>query len=148
MGGNLDRIRRLVAVEREHATALVAIDLLLSELKADPSFLQPRLEARDAKSLAKNVEATFLIRIFAEFEGGLRVVYREVLGKQKRPNVETLVNRIAVSNAIAGPDLDRVHEVRRYRNSLIHADSEQVDRIELKAARSRLCKYLSRIRGW
>lgn len=143
------RIRRLLAVERECDAALVAVELLTDRLRADPSFLLPRLEARDAKALRENAETTFLIRLFAEFEAGLKEVWRDVLGKKTRPGMEVLVDRVAARHGIAGPVLDRVHEVRRYRNALVHTGDEgAVALIDLKEARSRLCRFFSLIRGW
>lgn len=148
MSGNVERIRRLLAVERECDAALVAIDLLTDRLRADPSFLLPKLKARDAASLLDNAEATFLIRLFAEFEAGLRDVWYDVLHKSTRPNMEVLIDRIAARNGIAGPVLDRVHEVRLYRNALVHTGSGLMARIDLKDARGRLCRFLSLIHGW
>lgn len=65
MKKNFYRFERIVAVEREFNAALVATKLLEDRLKVDPSFLQPSLETRDSKALLRNIEATFVIRLFA-----------------------------------------------------------------------------------
>jgi hypothetical protein len=72
-------IERICDVEREYKAARFAMDLLAERLQANPA--QPGAEdkewtARDAKNTAENLEATYLIRLFAEFESGLRDLWR------------------------------------------------------------------------
>jgi hypothetical protein len=67
------RIERLRAVQRQYRAAVVALELLEKELRTNPSFLAAYdLRRRDATALRANLEATFFIRLFAEFESGLR----------------------------------------------------------------------------
>lgn len=145
MRNRQERIKRVAGVEREYQAAVIAAALLGEKLRVDPSFLLPSLEARDAKAMLANIEATFLIRLFAEFEAGLRDVWKDVSRKSTRPPMKVLIDRIAARQAISGPILDEVHHVRRYRNSLVHDDADSVEPLDLKSARRRLCRFLGRM---
>ena len=73
MSKRQDRIDRILAVEREYLAAVVALMLLAERLDADPAFLASHdLRGRDARNLKINLEGTFVIRLCAEFESGLR----------------------------------------------------------------------------
>jgi hypothetical protein len=80
------RLQRIRAVEREYLAASVAVELLDDRLRADPAFLAPyELRNRDAGSLRANLEATFFIRLFAEFEAGLRDAWARAFGRTTHP---------------------------------------------------------------
>jgi hypothetical protein len=67
------RIERIAAVARECVAAKPAADLLKEQLKADPNYGQSQgWEARDGAAFRANLESTYMIRVYAEFEAGLR----------------------------------------------------------------------------
>ena len=74
------------AVERESDAAAYAIELLDERLQTDPSSLTARgLERRDADHVKANREATYLVRLFAVFESGLRDAWLEVEKRATEP---------------------------------------------------------------
>jgi len=82
MSQRQDRIARTVAVEREYLAAYVAADLLQERLGADPAFLASHeLRSRDARNLRAHLEGTYVIRLCAEFEAGLRDAWQNAFGR-------------------------------------------------------------------
>lgn len=140
------RLKRMRAVEREFDTAAVAIDALGQRLEADPSALAKHgLAQQDFRTLKGNLEATYLIRVFAEFETGLRAAWMRAFRRKSHPPVTDLLNGIAARRSISQRWLDDVHEVRVYRNSLIHEESEQVPPVEIHDAGDRLRRFFSQL---
>ena len=75
MSGREGLIASIDGVYREFRVARIAGGSLARELQADPSRLRrDGLSGLDARALHDNLEKTFLIRLFAEFEAGLRDV--------------------------------------------------------------------------
>ena len=71
------RIEQLGDVEREYRVTVVAMTELRRRLAADPSVLTGQgLEKKYFDRAADNLDATYLIRLFAEFETGLREAWR------------------------------------------------------------------------
>jgi hypothetical protein len=80
------RIERMRAVEREYLAARSAAELLEDRLRADPSWGVSRgWRARDGENLVAALEATFLVRLYAEFEAGLRDAWRRFYRKRSNP---------------------------------------------------------------
>jgi len=63
---------RIKAVEREYSSAQSAIIKLSAADARDPSVLGDDLRPRYLRSAGENLEGTYLIRMFAEFETGVR----------------------------------------------------------------------------
>src|SRR3954452_21429016 len=63
---------RIKAVEREYVGMRQAADRLLQAALDDPTILQGNLRQRDIAGASKNLEGSYLIRLFAEFETGTR----------------------------------------------------------------------------
>lgn len=137
------RLQRIKSVEQEYFAAEIAAALLAERLHSDPSSLPSTLRARDGEAVRRNLEATFLIRIFAEFEAGLRDYWRDGLHRKKRPGTEVLIDRVADARHIPSTTLAPAHEVHLYRNSLVHEGNGKADPVSLEIARSRLCKFFS-----
>ena len=65
---------RLEAIETEHRVAALSVEALRTRVRADPARLQrERLTFADVDACFGNLEATYLIRLFAEFEVPLRL---------------------------------------------------------------------------
>jgi hypothetical protein len=140
------RLERIRAVEREFKVARLAESALRNSLQADPNLLfGEQLEEADAIVFGERLEATYLIRIFAEFEAGLRDWWRTGYGRATKPATEAFLNRVADIHSVPQDWRDAVHTVRRYRNLLVHEDAEPVPSIALTRARGDLCRYFSRI---
>lgn len=150
MSKRQDRLQRIRAVEREYLAATVAVDLLEEQLRANPAYLVPfELRNRDAGQLRANLEATFLIRVFAEFESGLRDAWDKAFGRTTHPPLRDLLPAIAALRLVPQDWLDEADEVRAYRNTLVHEGESNATIIPLDETRRRLCRYFSHLpRDW
>lgn len=96
-----------------------------------------------------DLEVTYLVRLFAEFESALRSFWRPNRGKKKktRPQTKQLLDLIASIRKIGYTELKNAHTVRDYRNVLIHDNEldENVDPISIEEARRRLMLYFMRL---
>jgi hypothetical protein len=99
-------------------------------------------EIRRAKD---NLDRTFLLRLFAELEGILLGYWQDGLGRITKPKVSVLINRIAALCPLPISDnhRDDVHDVRRYRNMLVHTRAEAVAPLTIDQCLNRLGKYLA-----
>ncbi len=139
------RIERIRAVEREYLAALSAVRLLVDRLRADPNWGESEgWRARDGANLRDKIEETYLIRLYAEFEAGLRDAWVNLVRRSHPPMRDLLP---AMANWRIPQDwLDQADEVRVYRNSIVHeGESPEGLGVTLGEARSRLCRFFSRL---
>jgi hypothetical protein len=61
------------------------------------------------------------------------------------PPMKDLLDSIAVQRGIPQDWLDDAHEVREFRNGFVHEGEGEEISLTLVEARSRLCRYLSRL---
>ena len=99
----------------------------------------------EIRRAAENLNRTFIIRLFSEFEGVLLDYWEHGLHRGSEPRSVDLINGIAAScpHPIGDTHRDAVHHVRRYRNTLVHPRADAVDRLTVDQCLSRLGKYLS-----
>lgn len=100
----------------------------------------PAFSPRDLRDCVLDLEPTYLVRLFAVFETTLRDYWANAIGRRTRPSVRDLVDGLAVG-ACPRELHARVHEVRTYRNRLVHG-GQAPPPIGLKEAKSSLCKFL------
>ena len=134
---------RIKAVEREYVVARFAADRLHQQASDDPGVLRGDLRLRDIRTLTERLEGTYILRSFAEFEQGLRNYLRACRMRVPK-NAEPLINRVRDQAHIANDNADSVHEVRRYRNTLIHDDSEPAPPVSMRDATRSLAIFM----GW
>jgi len=137
-------LSRIKAVERDYGAARLALEELLLAAQRNPTVLRGRVEVRHLNQALEGLEATYLIRLFAEFESGLRQFWRSYR-RGRIPRTEHLLNGIAAARGAPDEDLRDAHTVRRYRNNLVHDQEEAVAPISLKTARGHLCRFFSRL---
>ena len=133
---------RLRAVEREWVAAGLAVAAFARELAAGRVALPHPLTAKDVAALAGNLSATYLIRLFAEFEAGLRS-YWDTLGRDTQPPATDLLNGVAARQRVPDNVLAAAHAVREARNRLVHQSTASA--LTLADARQRLQQFLSRL---
>lgn len=132
------------AIERESDTAMYALDLLDEQLKRDPWSLKYRgLSHQDYVELARNREATYLVRLFAEFENGLREAWVRAFGQTTHPKMADLLEAFAARCRMPHDRLTDAHRVRVSRNRIVHDESEPAAPTLLVEARRFLCRFLS-----
>jgi len=95
---------------------------------------------RDIRDCHEDLESTYTVRVFAEFESQLRGCWRDYFNRQKRTPTEVLVDRVADRCSMPVAVVNNVHVVREYRNTLIHGGSGVP--LTLTDARKYLLKYL------
>jgi hypothetical protein len=114
------RIERIAAVAKEYLAAKSAAHLLKAQLQADPQYGREHgWEARDGAAFDANLESTYIIRLYAEFEAGLRDYWANHLKRTTYPPMVQLLQSLADQRF----SLDRLEDadaVRQYRNFLVH----------------------------
>ncbi len=146
MRKRLYRLERMKSLEREFRVAQVAMEILDQALRVDASVLTSRqLSPADAVNVIENLEATYLLRLFAEFEAGLRDVWENAYTRPTTPRMTDLVEATAAYGDVPDDIKDSTHEVRRFRNSLVHEGSEEAVAVSFETARKCLCTFFSRV---
>src|SRR5438128_1256530 len=98
------------AVERECETAQYALHLLEDQLMRQPSSLKQRgLGHHDFAEVQRNREPTYLIRIFAVFENGLREAWVKSLGETTHPKMADLLEAFTAKCRIPNDRLTEAH---------------------------------------
>ena len=141
-----ERIERVRAVEREQLAARFSSKQLKTALASDPSILvEESFGLRDVRKFEENLDATYLVRMFAEFEAGLRDVWANYIERSTQPPAKDLIESIGTHRLVPDDVLDGVGSVREYRNSMVHEGMENAPFVAFEAARSFLGKFLSRL---
>ena len=101
----------------------------------------------DIKECNEDLEPTYLIRIYSEFEFTLRDFWKRGLGKRTQPMAEVLMNRIASHQHMRTDILGNAHAVRNFRNSLVHGGFASP--VTIDEAKKYLCQFLNDLpRQW
>jgi hypothetical protein len=105
-----------------------------------PSF-QENLRHGEIVVASKNLEGTYIIRLFAEFESGTRHYWRA--NWDTNPKTVDLLDGLAARCGVPDTQRDRAHFVRDYRNSLVHEREDEAESVPIAVARSNLCYFFS-----
>ncbi len=134
-------------VEGEYRAARFAVDLVQARLEATPDLLRRNDVARAYLGDAdRNLEGTYLVRLFAAFEAALRSFDR---ARHRDPDrtveAAVLIDSIGGRQGQGISDAVRqgAHAVRRARNSWAHDADAAVEPLTIREARARLQTYLS-----
>jgi hypothetical protein len=102
------------------------------------------LTASDIRDCEKNLEKTYLLRLFGEFEFVLRNFLAAVRPspRPRHTRMEHLIDRISVARSIPYDVRQGAHEVREYRNIIVHA-ADSTKSLALSDCKSRLARFLS-----
>ncbi len=140
------RMEQIRAIELEYRVALISAAGLEERLHANPSALdEERLQYGDYQNFRDNLESTYLIRLFANFEAGLREAWELAFRRATSPSVRDLINSLAAQCSIPQDWSDRAHEAREYRNSLVHEGGDDAQAIGIRKACSDLCRFFSQL---
>ena len=137
--------RRLKEVEKEYLATKFATQIFLERARPDSTILPANLRLSEFRRSSENQEGTYVVRMFSEFETGLRTFWRDIRNKKTHPPVSDLIRSISSSCRIAVPPVDNVDRVRRFRNFLVHERDATFEHISLEVARSHLCVFLARL---
>jgi hypothetical protein len=134
-------------IDGEYQAARIAVDRLKAQVVATPDILKKgdgtRAYLRDAD---RNLEGTYLVRLFAAFEAALRSYDRARHSDPTRDMVASvLINAIGGRRGQGISDAVRegAHTVRLVRNYLAHENDAVPAKMTMAEARARLQTYLS-----
>ncbi len=134
------------AAERECDVVAYGLELLSQTLQRDPSSLAyRRLGREDYLGASRNREATYLVRLFALFENGLREAWAGAFGETTHPGAADLITAFAARCRVPFDRVDDAHLVRVFRNRIVHDDAEPTDPVSLAQARRFLCRFFSHL---
>jgi len=139
-------IRRVKAVEREHTAMRFATDRLLGLVRQDSTALTGELKVKDIQTASERLEGTYIIRLFAEFETSLRMFWVS-RGRKTRPSISVLLGKVGATCHVSDGWIQKAHDVREYRNFLVHEREEDIEPIQILQAQKHLCRFLSRLPG-
>ena len=146
------RIQRLEAVAAEYRAGHTAANLLNAELKGNPNYGDAHgWTPRAGRDFRDNLEATFIVRLYAEFEATLRDYWLNFLGRDTEPPMVQLVNVAIPDQHFPRDYIEEADEVRLYRNYLVH-DSEgrsasNLVVLAIHQVERRLRAYISRLKA-
>ena len=138
------------AVLEEYLAASTAAELRTARTKLDPSFgNRCGWKARAGVAFAENLEPTYIIRIYTEFESALRDYWLTFRKQVTRPRMYQLVNEAIPDQRFSREVIANADEIRVYRNSLVHDNEdeagEEIVAFSVQESKSRLCAYLGRL---
>ena len=112
---------------------------------ANPTLVEGKgFRIRYIRDCCSELEDTYLIRAFAEFEVTLRDFWENGRGRATRPEAKSMIASLTSHLRVRPDDLDNVHAVREYRNALIHGGVLPA-KVTLPAAQKYLCLFVSRL---
>jgi hypothetical protein len=91
--------------------------------------------------MAERLDGTYLIRLFAEFETGLRRFWPTAKRTEPPGRTRDLMDGVGATCGIDHIVRDHAHAVREYRNALVHERDEPVAPLPVAVARSHLCRF-------
>jgi len=117
----------------------------MRQIRADPTPLRRhRLTGADVANCQRNLESTYIVRLFAELEAALRTFWKHVKKPSDWPriHVRALIANVAARQLVSPETLARANEVRQCRNRLVH-ERPTGPVLTLAECRSHLCRFLS-----
>ena len=143
-GKKTDRSERMKSVEREYQVAEMARAVLEEALIQDSGLLTAKgLTVVDLRQYRGKLHDTYFIRLFAEFETGLKDYWKNGLGENPGTRIMDVITSVGAKRRILDAWRINVHAARKYRNKLIHEEDAEGNAVTLTEAR----RYLGRFFG-
>lgn len=117
-----EAFRWIHGVSDEYDASRAALALAVRRTREAPSDRDHELDTIEPAHLARaanNLEATYVVRLFAEFEAVLRD-YWGALRPGKRVRAEVLLQRVGELENMPEDWVADTHEVRDLRNNIVH----------------------------
>jgi hypothetical protein len=138
---------KLRSIQDELEAARFSISRTLREVYSDATTLAETdyvLRPSQIRDCAVNLDVTYLLRLFAEYEGILRDFWAAIRPSPHRrlTRMEVLMDRIATVRQIPRDVIEDAHEVRDFRNAFIH-DHSHADNLIFGECKSRLSFFIS-----
>ena len=135
-----EALLKLKALESHCLAAKEATSYYLRECESNRIEFLPGFQIRDMRDCHDNLEDTYIVRLFAEFEVTLRNFW-ELHVRRSKPTVFRLLESLGSRFFVQSDVLQRAHAVREYRNTIIHGG--EASQVTLSEARSYLCTFMS-----
>ena len=138
-------------VVTEARMARTAVEFLNDALSTDPSLeFTIGLDRQMIRECRKNLEHTYVVRLFAVFEWNLREIWARAFHRKTHPKMTDLINAVAAARKFVDQRMiQNAHRVREYRNSMVHVGTEKVAVLTLAEAAHYLKAFLSEMpREW
>ena len=132
---------RIKAVEREYVAMRQAADRFGQAALSDPTILRGNLRHGEIIVASRNLEGTYVIRLFAGFETGARQYWGA--NWDTNPRTFDLLNGLAARCGIPETQRERALLVQGYRNALVHEREDMPEAVPIALARSYLCHFFS-----
>jgi hypothetical protein len=140
-------LQQLATVDDEYAAATAATTYMARvwhELGNIPEISLVRLS--HVRVALDNLEVTYIIRLFSEFEALLHDhLGTGYPGRRIPRTAEALVNRVALRERIPDPIRDAAQAVRDYRNVIVHRRTAGGATLSFGQAMAALNRYLARL---
>jgi len=141
----LDCHARIKQVKDECHTVLKTLKAFIEIAAVQPKVLYENdLSLREIRSLEQGVHDVYFVRMFACFESTLRDCWRKKV-RDTKPTTEQLLSAMAGRFGIPQDTLDFLHEIREYRNHLIHQEAKTPKPFTVDEASPYLNEYLARL---
>jgi hypothetical protein len=145
-GKKTERAERMKAVEREYQVATMSLAVLEEALRKQSDILNLQdLSMADLKNFRNKLEDTYFVRLFAEFESGLRDYWKNGLGKDQEERGNTRVTDVVTSIGARLHILDsfriNAHATRKWRNKLVHDEDAEATQLTLAEGRRNLGRF-------
>ncbi len=111
MHDQYDWQRRMKTIEREFQAIRLAADHLLNTIVRDGAVVAYNLKIRDIRHAAERLEPTYIIRLFAEFETGLRSAWERIRGTDTPNRIRDLLDGMASTRRVPPDVLANTHRV-------------------------------------
>ena len=131
---------RIKAVEREFDAMNFAARRLLNVEWVDLEYVPSSLQQRDLINATERLENTYLIRLFAEFEAGVREYWASI--RSTEPKMKPMMESVSGRRGIPTEVHKGADDVRNERNNCVHR-AERDSQSTLDSHRSALCHYFS-----
>jgi hypothetical protein len=140
-------VQRLAAVRAEYEAAGLALEYLQQTWhQLGGRGRRGSVEFPHIREAALNLEITYLIRIFTEFESLLNRHLAERYPALRMPRTaEALINRVALRERIPDPIRAAAQAVREYRNEVVHRRAALGFAPTIEAASAALNRFLARL---
>ena len=136
---------RMRALGRMFHAAKASTSFFYDACLRDPTLAgDDEFGVRDIRDCREDMENTYLTRMFSEFEITLRDYWANACRRKTYPPARDLIDAIASRRAVIWDVLAKVHQIREYRNAIIHGGAV-APRIQLVESQTCLSKFISRL---
>ena len=140
---------RIKSVDREYYAVRSSLERMQRAITEGSGGILTGASVGDLVTANENVQGTYLIRLWAEFETAVRSYYGWYTNDPDvRIGTHDLINAVAGvrrGRAISEDVRRAVHGVRDYRNTLVHAREEPTHPVPITDARHTLNMFLCKL---